>query len=111
MFLRYPSAEEVSAIKAELDRVKVKLGQKEAECMEAEANAKKSEALVKKMQVQDRIARIRSEARKDKDRSESHQQDIIARAIVHWNVSFLQADVLGIHIGVQNEETGPVQVG
>ena len=49
--------------------------------MEAEANAKKSEALVKKMQVQvqkeaieneDRIARIRSEARKDKDRSESH---------------------------------------
>ena len=60
--------------------------------MEAEANAKKSEALVKKMQVQvqkeaieneDRIARIRSEVRKDKDRSESQQQDIIARAIVH----------------------------
>ena len=67
----------MSAIKSELERVKMKLAQKEAECMDAEANAKKSEALVKYLQVQvqkesieneERIARIRSEARKDKDR-------------------------------------------
>jgi len=74
---RYPSAEEISALKSELERVKMKLVQKEAECMDAEANAKKSEALVKKMQVQvqkeaieneAKVAKVRAEARKDKDK-------------------------------------------
>merc|ERR1719376_1024887 len=74
---RYPSAEELTALKAELERTKMKLVQKEADWMDAQANAKKSEALVKKMQLEvrkeaieneERIAKVKAEARKDKDR-------------------------------------------
>ena len=47
---RYPSFEELDALKSELEKAKMELVKKEAECLKAENAAKQAEETVTKMQ-------------------------------------------------------------